>query len=464
MILELQRDSGVSLARQIYLVLRDKMLEGSLKEGEALLSTREMAKQLAVSRNTVSEAYEMLSAEGYILSRQGAPTRVANGLQLEKTRSSLEREKVNTPAYECLADFRTGQPDLRRFPKQLWLQLVYKAAVNSATEEWGYSTPQGLLALREEISAWLLRSRGIKTYPEDIFITAGATQALHLLTYLIAGRGREILVEDPCHTGMRRVLEQQGFAIRPVLVDEQGIQTHHLNGEDICAAYVTPSHQFPLGGILPADRRAALLRFARKKEIYVIEDDYDSEFRYGGLPVAPLYSMDQEWVIYVGTFSKILFPALRIGYVILPRELHARWKYLRMHADVQNPPFEQVALAEYMQTRKFDRHIQKMRRLYGQRRNILLASLRQEFGEEWRVWGEAAGLHLAFEFPGKCFDRQFMLHARNHGLLVTPVEYHSIQKGVHQDKLLLGYGHLESEQIRNGIQLLNEFMVQYKPI
>lgn len=454
--IELRRQGEVSLARQIYQSLCEQMLGGCLKAGEILPSTRELAKQLNVSRNTVYEAYEMLSAEGYTVSRPGAPTRVADGLYLEKTTSGVKLERRLPSFSRCIADFRTGRPDLRRFPMKMWLNLLHTAAEEFLPEAWGYTGPDGLLALREEIAAWLVRSRGIRVQPQDIFITAGATQALSLLADLLICEGREIIVEDPCHMGMLRVLEAKNFKVIPVPVDKDGLQTGYLENKKAIAAYVTPSHQFPLGGVLPAGRRAELVRFARANNLYLIEDDYDSEFRYTGSPVAPLCVMDRQRVIYVGTFSKILFPALRIGYVILPRQLHSRWRHLRTHTDVQNPLFEQAALAEYLRTRKLDRHVQQMRRLYGQRRNILLEQLAEVFAGKWSAWGDAAGLHLALEFKGLCFDQQFVRECKKAGVHVTPADYHSISKGVHLDKLLLGYGHLNEEEICKGIQVLHK--------
>ncbi len=457
--IELKRNTDITLSRQIYLSLRTQILEGHLKPGDSLPSTRELSRQLDISRNTACEAYDMLLAEAFTESRQGSPTRVAEGLQLEPTTSSLlKSNRTEPPQVTFRADFRTGQPDLRRFPQHLWLQLLHQSAAEIPLPQWGYSGPQGLLPLREEIVAWLLRSRGIKVHPQDIFITAGATQALHLLADLLSQDGQEILVEDPGHTGMIRALQGKGISIRPVPVDKHGLQTEHLDGQGAGAIYVTPSHQFPLGGILPAQRRAALVRQARKYEQYIIEDDYDSEFRYSGSPIAPLYSMDPERVIYVGTFSKTLFPALRIGYVILPHQLQAQWRYLRTHADVQNSLFEQAALAQYLHSHKFDRHVQQMRKLYGQRRKILLDTLEEVWGRKWLPWGDSAGLHLAVEFPGMSFDIEFARQAKKAGILVTPVEYHSLNKGLHQDKLLLGYGHLETHEIRQGIRLLYDFI------
>ncbi|VBB06937.1 transcription regulator hth gntr [Lucifera butyrica] len=462
--IELQRKTGVTLSRQIYQILRDQMTEGRLQPDEVLPSTREMAQQLSVSRNTVYEAYEMLSAEGYIISRPGSQTRVAKGLCLGKPASVTgESDKPVQPAQNYLADFQTGRPDLRQFPMHLWLQLMHKAAEALPVNQWSYTGPAGLPVLREEIAAWLFRSRGLAIQPQDIFITAGATQALNLVADLLYSKSREIIVEDPCHSGMLHVLQSKGFGIRPVPVDNQGIQTGFLEGKGVCAIYVTPSHQFPLGGILPAGRRADLIRFAREYGLYLIEDDYDSEFRYNGSPVAPLRSMDAQRVIYIGTFSKILFPALRIGYVILPHHLHSRWRHLRTYTDVQNPPFEQAALAEFLLTRKLDRHVQKMRRLYGNRRQRLLQELERTFGNTWRVWGDASGLHLALEFPGRRFDREFALYCEKSGIRLTPGDFHSLRKGFHLDKLLLGYGHLDEEEISRGILLLYNAFSCFKP-
>jgi len=452
--IELQRQSEVPLKRQIYQALRKQIVSGKLKAGDALPSTREFARELNVSRNTVNEAYDMLIVEGYVLSQQGAPTRVADGVYLEeKNDAGTTRLEKSSPTY--LVDFRTGQPDLRHFPRYLWQQIVQKTLQEIPADLFGYGGPQGLPRLREEIAAWLYRSKGIAVDAQNIFITAGATHALHLIADLLYQEGKEMFVEDPCNRGMLQTLKNKGYPISPIPVDALGLQTDCLLGKRASAVYVTPSHQFPLGGILPATRRTALIRYARENECYLVEDDYDSEFRYYGDPVAPLYAMDPGRVIYVGTFSKVLFPALRIGYVILPSELHKRWRHLRTHTDVQNPPFEQAALAEFLHTRKFDRHLGKMRRLYGERRQVLLAALKEYFTDTWHAWGDAAGLHLAVEFPGMTFGESFVEYCKRHRIRITPVEYHCIQKGLHVNKLLFGYGHLEPEEIRKGIYLLH---------
>ena len=264
----------------------------------------------------------------------------------------------------------------------------------------------------------------------------------------------EIIVEDPCHLGMLKTLERKGFTPVPAEADEAGLRTELLDGTRGCPVYVTPSHQFPLGGILSAPRRAALIRYARDNESYIIEDDYDSEFRYAGDPVAPLFAMDPQRVIYVGTFSKVLYPALRIGFAIVPRQLQPQWAKARQYTDVQNPVFEQAALADFIETRRLDRHVYKMRRLYGARRRMLLDCLSSEFGEKWRPLGDAAGLHMAVQFQGLSFDESTEAIFREQGIRAAAVLRHCIKKGRHDDKLLLGYGHLNDAEIQNGVKHL----------
>jgi GntR family transcriptional regulator/MocR family aminotransferase len=455
--IELNRESELPLKRQLYNTLRKMMVTGRLPSGEAMLSTREMAKALGISRNTVSETYEMLTAEGFLICRQGAATRVAEDIGVEE-HPAVPRDDA-PPKQPVSVNFRTGRPDLRLFPRYLWQQLLHKAAQELDLDTYGYTGPQGLPALRSEIAAWLFRSRGLTLDPQDIFITAGATHGLHLIADLLCRNGRKILIEDPCHSGMLQTFINKGCPVIPITADGHGMMTQLLtDAADIGAVYVTPSHQFPLGGILPASRRAALIRFARENGAYIIEDDYDSEFRYGGEPVAPLCALDHQRVIYVGTFSKVLFPALRIGYAVLPRALQKQWRNLRTHTDVQNPSFEQAALAEMLRNRKLDRHVQKMRKIYGQRRKALLECLDESFGTNWSALGDAAGLHIAIDFPGRCFDDAFRERCRHNGIYVTPVETHCIQKGTHQSMLLLGYGHLGPEEIRSGIQALRKLI------
>ena len=455
--IHLDRDGAQPMKRQIYQQLKDEMLSEKIRGGEALPSTRELARALNVSRNTVGEAYEMLIAEGYVINHQGAATRVAEGLLVERTKfsdvccgKSLEKPLIK-------ADFRTGRPELRQFPFFVWRQLIHEASRELPQEYYGYTGPQGLAVLREEIAAWLFRSRGMAVPPSDIFITAGATHALHILAELLCREGKKVLIEDPCHSGMLRAFQNNQCVVEPIAVDDKGLITQLLpEGRDVCAIYTTPSHQFPLGGILPAARRADLVNYARRNGLYLIEDDYDSEFRYCGDPITPMYEMGGQNVIYVGTFSKSMFPAIRIGYVVLPQQLHKQWGRRRTYTDVQNPVLEQAALAAFLKTRKLDRHVQKMRRIYGLRRQVLMEALKDCFGTGWTACGDSAGLHIAIDFTGQLFHEEFSRQCLQDGVAVTLLEKHCLKKGTHQSKLLLGYGHLEPEEIREGILMLRD--------
>lgn len=463
--IELQFKSETGLSRQIFLWFRERILTGRIPQREAMPSTRELARELGVSRNTVCEAYEMLMTEGFIVSRQGAPTRVAEGLDIwqgrrESASATAQPDKAG-PAIRW--DFKTGQPDLTLFPWQLWSQCLREASAGLSIRQLGYNGPKGYEPLCEEIARWLLRSRGMDTDPGDIFITAGATQALHLLVDLLYEDGRAFALESPSHPGVHTVIADRGYPLHRMPVDAQGADIGSLEGKAVSAVYVTPSHQFPLGGILPAGRRAALIRLAQANGFYIIEDDYDSEFRYSGSPVSPIYSMDSSHTVYVGTFSKTLFPALRLGFAVLPKPLHGKWRHLRNYMDVQNPIAEQVALAEFLRGRKMDRHVQRMRRVYGDRRKALLESINNIFGDSVRPWGDASGLHVALQFPGAEFGDRFMHDGREAGIRAYPLTHYCPAPDIHKDKLLLGYGHLSREQIQEGIRALRRLMENRTP-
>ena len=446
------------LSRQIYETFKARILSGQMAEGEPIPSTRELAAELGVSRNTVSAAYDLLWAEGFIERSQGAPSRVAGGLRIRQTQKSAVSGQGKKSKAEWKWDFRTGQPDLAAFPWKAWNDAVKSAADSLPARQLAYGGPKGYGPLCEEIAGWLFRARNMEVDPEDVFISSGSTQALYLLVEMLRRENRAFLLEDPCHPGIRTMIADRGLPMDWMPVDAHGAQVSALEAKEIAAVYVTPSHQFPLGGILPASRRAALIRLAAEKDFYVIEDDYDSEFRYAGMPVSPICSMDRTRVIYVGTFSKTMFPALRIGFVVLPRALHAAWRHSRNYMDVQNPVLEQAALALFLKTRKMDRHVRRMRRLYGEKRGVLLQAIRAAFGESVIPWGDAAGLHLALQFPKREFDAGFLERCKAAGLYLSIISRYCASPGEHTDMLLLGYGHLSAGQIREGIETLNQLI------
>jgi len=456
--LVIQRNSVWSLSRQIYQQISEMIRRGQLSENTELPSTRELADELGVSRNTVTEAYELLLAEGYLVSRQGAPTRVAAGIRQPNETQSLPKQRQAIRPAIC-HDFHTGRPDLQLFPFASWQKAAHEAIRNLAPRDWSYADAAGLPALRTEIAAWLFRSRGMTVSADDIMITAGATQALAIAADLLGEPGRPIMMEDPCHLGLYQVLRARRIPICPVGIDQHGILPHELCHPQAAAIYVTPSHQFPIGGILPADRRSSLIEYALSNNQFILEDDYDSEFRYSGEPVSPLWRLAPDRVIYIGTFSKILFPAIRIGYAIVPPALQKRWRFLRTHLDVQNPPFEQASLANFMANRQLDRHIRRMRRVYAGRRNRLIEELRIRFGDNMQVLGDASGLHLAVSLPEHRFDQVFAHFARESGIYLTTAFQHSIRRISFEDTLILGFGHLDQDAIRDAVGALAELIV-----
>ena len=455
--LELNADGDVGLARQITLAFRQRILAGQLAQGDALPSTRELAANLGVSRSTVSEAYDMLWTEGYILHRPGAASRVAQGLCLAPTVEAAPAAKPQ-PATGYRFDFKTGQPDLQQFAWSQWNRLISEAALCLPPESYAYSSPKGYAPLCEQLAAWLLRSRGLTVKPEDVFITSGTTHAFHVLAAVLQRRGCAFAVENPSHPGIRAVAQERGIPLLDMPVDAQGAQVETLRGQAVAAAFVTPSHQYPLGCVLPASRRAALVRLACERDFYIVEDDYDSEFRYAGSPISPVYELDPTRVIYAGTFSKTLFPALRIGFVVLPKALQASWLQNRLYTDVQNPVLEQATLAAFLAQRKMDRHVRRMRRLYGQKREVLLSAVREAFGGAVIPWGDASGLHIALAFPGRRFDAAFRERCAQAGIYVDTVNGDPDGQAAHADKLLLGYGHMSGEQITQGIGALRACM------
>jgi len=451
--------SELGLSQQIYGSLKARILSGQMAQGEGLPSTRELAGALGVSRNTVSVAYDMLWTEGFIVRRQGAPSRVAEGLQIRQAQKSDESQKDERNKLEIIWDFGTGQPDLSAFPWMVWSEMLREAANSLPARQYAYSGPKGYEPLCAEIADWLFRARNMEVDPEDVFITSGSTQALYLLIDILKHDNRAFVLEDPCHPGIRTMIADKGLSLDWMPVDRQGAEIAALSGREIAAVYVTPSHQFPLGGILPASRRAAMLGLAAEEDFYIMEDDYDSEFRYTGMPVSPIYAMDSTRVIYIGTFSKTMFPALRIGFVVLPKALHRAWRHNRNYMDVQNPVLEQAALAMFLKTRKLDRHVRRMRRLYGEKRGALIGALQAAFGDTVIPWGDASGLHIALQFPGLTFGRPFIRSCEEEGIRISPVSRYCSLAQAHTDKLLIGYGHLNGEQIFGGIEALRRLIL-----
>ncbi|MTI84107.1 MAG: PLP-dependent aminotransferase family protein [Firmicutes bacterium] len=458
--LTVDKSSDMPLFRQVYMQIRDLILEGRVKAGEKIPSTRELAADLGVSRNVILEAYSLLMAEDYIQSRQGAGTRVAEGACFRRTKevpSPLENV-VPAPveAQKDVIDFRSGVPALDVFPLKQWGRTIHQICLESSGTLLTYNAPEGNWELRRTLSEYLFRARGITCNPEQIIITSGATQGLALIAKLLFLPGAEVVTEDPVHIGVWKIASNEGYRLLHVPVDAHGLQTNLLTSKGTVPRfiYVTPSHQFPLGGILPIQRRIELTTYARDNDCFIVEDDYDSEYRYEGPPLSALQWLDPERVIYLGSFSKIMAPALRLGYVIIPAKLMDRCRELKRYSDVHTPSLDQLALARFIKEGRLERHVARMKRVYASRRRTIREALNYFFPGENTVFGDSTGLHLIAEFPGVEFTDEVVEMLMQNGVRVYPVDNYALRKGRHKNKVILGYGHLDSEQIAKGIQRL----------
>lgn len=454
----IDKNVAVPMLRQVYQTIRDRILAGELHAGYKLPSTRVLASQLNVSRNVILEAYEMLLAEGLASARPGSGTYVAEGAVLPgyvpappiaASASAMDTDYTNEVS---VISFRTGLPALELFPRKSWADLLQSVCKEAPDLALGYGDPAGEPELRRELADYLVRTRGVKARPEHIVITSGAVQAIQLVTRLLLSAGDEALVEEPTNEDLKSILLATGATLRSMPVDDSGVITADLpqiNHPKL--VYLTPSHQFPLGGILPIQRRIELIQYAARTGCLLLEDDYDSEFRYDGAPVHSLQSLDPERVLYVGTFSKILFPALRIGYIVLPPSRVADFIRLKQLADYQTASLEQIVLSRFIRKRLLHAHVHKMKKVYAKRRQVLLDSLEQHFTGQYRVCGRPAGLHLVaeFQFPLR-EDLQECLRSEN--VFAAQLE---------GNRLLMGYGHLNESKIREGVSRIRNALQRY---
>lgn len=462
--IKLCRSSAVSLAKQLYSALIALIQQGVLKEQERLPSTRELAKELAISRNTVNEAYQLLVTEGYIYSKAGAGYKVQKKLAKKNVPCACLAPKERSKQ-DIEYDFSLGIPDIHSFPFLLWNNYQRKTFLQGKKEDFAYGDPQGYLTLRQEIAAWLFRSRGLQVEEDNIFITSGTTHAINLCLELLKPLQQTFLIEDPCYYPVAHILQRLKISSQSIAVDEEGINVSEIknSAKAICGCYVTPSHQFPRGSVLSDERRMELVKLARERDFYILEDDYDGEFRYQYAALSPLYSLCPERVIYLGTFSKTLFPALRIGFIILPQKFHAQWKALRYVYDRQNAIHDQITLSFFMQERKIDSYIKKMNKVYARKLRILLDSLKKYFPQRLKFLGVNAGLHIALQVQGAHFDEQFYEKCSEHGIALSfyPCKFYQkefITERAEQDILYLGYGAIEETQIENAVKCLADLL------
>ena len=457
MFIEIDKEKKTAVWRQIYEQLAEKILAGQYPGRYRLPATRQLAGDLHVPRNAVLEAYDQLQAEGYVVSRRGAGTYVKDDLWLEGSIKDPRGGTAGKPAVTTadVIDFRSGIPALDALPIRRWGMLYRRVCMEASLPALSYMEPDACRVLQEALAQRLARMRGIRCEPEQIAITNGAVHAIALLARVLLGEGRTAIVEDPVTVDIPRILSTGGARIVAIPTDDAGLRVQDLPRDiDASLIYVIPSHQFPMGSILPVDRRLELIQYAREHDAWIVEDDYDSEYRYDGAPIQSMQRLAPERVIYLGTFSKTLFPALRIGYAVLPPPLIAsftEWIRLTM---IHLPSLEQMTLAAFLSEGYMDQHLRRMSRLYKRRRACLIGFLRDAFGSRVRVLGAAAGLHLVAAFRDAVFDEPCLARIKDAGVSIYPVETHALAKGRHTHEIILGYGNVSEAEIREGVQRL----------
>lgn len=506
-----QLDGTGPLYQQIYRAFRSEILDRALAPGERVPSSRDLAGLLKVSRNTAVSAYEQLLAEGYLETRLGAAgTVVAAVLPLPSPDShskSLHRKRrapsrrgarlaiagdrivraahgvthslgLSTLSWELSPpripyDFRPGRAAFADLPYALWCRLLGARARHATLRDLDYGPPQGRRELREAIAIRLRRLRGIDATPDRIVIVNGTQQALDLISRVLLNPGDRVLIEEPHYTGARCAFVSAGAKLVTSPVDNDGIEVPKAQitkshapkppiprsttaERSIRLAYVTPSHQFPTGVVLPIARRLKLLNWASRVGAFVIEDDYDSEYRYDGPPLQALAGLDRDGrVIYVGTFSKILFPALRLAYLVVPESLVEPMVTAKAVGDTGTAALEQLTLADFISQGHFDRHLRRTNTSNAARRNALVAAVRKEFGERAEICGANAGLHLLVWLKGKNGGMIADAHhkAEKAGVGLYTVDPFYIRPP-RRTGVILGYAPLREPDIREGIRLL----------
>lgn len=469
---------GLALYRQIYEELRAAILSGRIRPGEVVPSTRELAVSLSVSRTTAKLAYDLLLSEGYIEGHVGSGTRVCDLLPEEWTgvkqkarapksahppfRPTLSAagralvELKSEPDHSGLPfRFHYCRPDVERFPHTQWRRLQLEGLGGRNAELFNYQQDgMGYRPLRVALAKYLGRSRAVRCDADQIVIVNGTQQALVLLANVLLDPGDLVALENPGYSGALDLARQYRARVCPIPSDHEGIRIEKLPAKGARFVYVTPSHQFPTGVVLPLARRLELLRWAAATGTLIVEDDYDSEFRFGARPVPALQGLDEAGcVAYIGTFSKTMFPSLRIGYVVLPRPLVQAVERAKWTLDRHTSLLDQHALAAFLTTGLHERHLRRMRKMYAGRRTELLNAIQAEFGSRVEVLGDPAGLHLMIRMKTPLTDAEVVARATSHGVGIISASIYYAGKSP-GGEFVLGYGQVPEKDIRTGIARL----------
>lgn len=463
------------LFRQVYEHLRRAILSGTLAAEQKLPSTRDLADELGISRTVALLAYEQLMAEGYAEGRLGSGTYVSpkaattrrattgKPVRLPLTRFAARAvsgwPRVSFPARQTALpyDFAYGQSDLETFPLELWRRILLRCARKAPVAHLDYGPVSGSERLRQAICVHIRRSRAVSCDPSQVLVVNGSQQALELVARVMIEPGDRVVIEDPSYQGTREVLRAAGARLFPVQVDREGLDPSRLPPQ-ARIAFVTPSHQFPTGAILSLPRRQALLAWANLRQAAIVEDDYDGEFRYDGRPLESLQGLDGgARVIYVGTFSRTMFPSLRIGYVVAPAVVMPALTYAKWLSDRQTATLEQQALAEFIETGAYERHLRRVRTRNARRRNVLLEAIGRHLRARVEVSGDGAGAHVVLWPTRPVAEAALVAAAAARGVGVYGLSGYYLRPPPRVG-LLLGYDRIGEAQISEGIRRLKDIL------
>jgi GntR family transcriptional regulator/MocR family aminotransferase len=460
----LDSNSETPLYAQIYEQLKQEIVTGNLPEGSKLPSTRHLAQSLAVGRNTVEYAYLQLSSEGYVTSRVGSGFTVEklNSLMyLTNKKDGLKEEqrspKDEEPASQYLYHFQYGNLSAQDFPINMWKKISSKAVASLTAEDMTeYCDKMGEMALRHDISVYLQESRGVHCIAEQIILCSGFDYALTLLCQLLRNQMTPIAIEEPGYNGAKNIFIENGFDILPVSIEKDGLNMEELEHSDAEVVYVTPSHQFPTGAVTSIQKRLLLLDWAKRRNGFIIEDDYDSELRYHSRPIPSISSVvGSDHVVYIGTFSKALSPSLRMSYMVLPQKL---LNLYHNGLNMQQTPvsiLDQRIIQEFMRSGYWANHLRKTCVIYKKKHDVLIRTISETMEGMVKIHGKNAGLHILLESLQGLTEKEMIEKAKEHGVLVMPVSIFWLKPGNYSNNMvLLGFGNLTEDDIIQGIKTL----------